>query len=1523
MFKKNNIRNNRSGQIFVISVVIAITVALISSYIILNAVFKEKSAGEFLGSYQSGIVDALSDGSKVQLYIDEAAKIAVSKGIDEYIYGTPPILEGEDTAEYPISSCGNYVYELWNNETKDCYPNYLDSEHFKLNYLISKNLNKLTQSKESNVDINLDRILTKSINYEYRYNVDSATKKTTIYGQGNDNYDITIFRDLETRNNEDVQKYLQDKNTYSGELIWPLESNYHVISCFGYRGPAAAGEPVQSPNHAALDIPAPINTPVLAAADGTIEEISRVILGTVLINHGGGIKTLYMHMNTIKEDIKKGDIVKQGEIIGYVGGRGEDGNPTHYGSHLHFEVISLTIDTNTNYEGISAVIPQIKSAENRVNPLCFIGQTKQDITFNMNSKACNSICNADKCASPDPKELNGAPYKFCNIYNGVVVKEVACIKQLKTDWKITNVKFSSTKLTSDQTLTINFTIENNAETCVNIRPEIIVTNSNNNEQRATDESFFGNSINVYPTKADKKTASVAITCTFNDDKTVIQRETAAGKCVILLPLMEQETIYKINTNVKDYNSDIKNSAKEYEEITVTKTVKKEVINSNEEITKTYNEIKSKITSNLRPIIPGEEVIIVAGNNNKETQKLYLVKEQNGKIIIDKEYKVSLAKAGFGFVSGSDKTPTGLHIIKDKLADGVAKGTILTGAGTKVGAVTTIYTDKTNAKEDYVTTRVLRLDGVESSNQNSYSRLIYIHGTPEEGLIGIPESHGCVRMTNDDVIDLFNLVHSGASTGTYVYISENLETTNIPIVTSKNNVNNQNTLNLPKVELTPSEQKKIDTTLKNLESLGIVNYINEIAIKETIPKEILLGLITQESAGNLNALSPTGATGLFQVIQSYHIDRVKKECGSWETFKTDAQCQVRVGAGILKAYYTQYNTKGLYIQCSCTGNKGTTNCKNIDVKYTGWDAALRAYNNAGCNIWADYNFVDTVMKYAAGWGYQDITKEVTHEEIQQGIFGKYSIKPTFNVNLDFDITLFDKLKDFANKTVMTCGKEGENKLQCIDNNIKTFNNNLDSKYTGVELSTNCDESSDNVNTQNNVNTFIEQINDCIISNDNNCNCKFNPTENSEYTTFSSVNSVSKGTQFTYYNDKIELQAYLDNSITNSDNFWQQKNVKLTSIQIYKDKNNQLQLGQNSEVKSCEPIKNRFRFCLKTNYEYSIYDSDKDKIEYKKIKIPFAITIRDDIPPKPITGIIAYNLAHDTNSIILLWDKNSEVDITKYNIYLSDVKSDFEMTTVDFKNIAKVKTISILPQYEEYTNIDLEIKQNYPNCEIQSKDETDYCEFKYTATTDIEIPITLEKNKLYYINSTKKFMYIIDGSDTNNQLTKDTEKTIAITAIDMDGNEIDNKKEDRKLTENDNLISITPYDNLEKGLVKITSATVDENKKAFITWNKLAYNIDGTSVSSITNVKYNLRILFQETCPTEMQYIKEVESLELTCDNRDWSGCNDIDLSDKSPGKYCVALSAGTIELNNPGLINGNLEYENAFLKEITIPDKANP
>lgn len=125
------------------------------------------------------------------------------------------------------------------------------------------------------------------------------------------------------------------------------------------------------------------------------------------------------------------------------------------------------------------------------------------------------------------------------------------------------------------------------------------------------------------------------------------------------------------------------------------------------------------------------------------------------------FPVSTSKYGTGSESGSDKTPLGMHRVKRKIGAQAPSGTIFKGR-VNTGRQAAIQDAPLATQNDFVTSRILWLDGLEpginsGGDVDSFRRYIYIHGTHEEGLIGQPASHGCIRMKNADVIKLFDLI----------------------------------------------------------------------------------------------------------------------------------------------------------------------------------------------------------------------------------------------------------------------------------------------------------------------------------------------------------------------------------------------------------------------------------------------------------------------------------------------------------------------------------------------------------------------------------------------------------------------------------------------------------------------------------------------------------------------------------------------------------------------------------------------
>jgi len=150
--------------------------------------------------------------------------------------------------------------------------------------------------------------------------------------------------------------------------------------------------------------------------------------------------------------------------------------------------------------------------------------------------------------------------------------------------------------------------------------------------------------------------------------------------------------------------------------------------------------------------------------NTSRQELFVFE---GRKII-RIYPVSTSRYGVGNEKNSNRTPLGTHFIVAKIGKGVKLGTIFEHRK-NTGRIAEIYTDTTDIKEELITTRILWLKGIvpgqnEGGEVDSYARYIYIHGTPEEGLIGTPASKGCIRMKNQDIVELFDLVPEGTLVG---------------------------------------------------------------------------------------------------------------------------------------------------------------------------------------------------------------------------------------------------------------------------------------------------------------------------------------------------------------------------------------------------------------------------------------------------------------------------------------------------------------------------------------------------------------------------------------------------------------------------------------------------------------------------------------------------------------------------------------------------------------------------------------
>jgi lipoprotein-anchoring transpeptidase ErfK/SrfK len=143
--------------------------------------------------------------------------------------------------------------------------------------------------------------------------------------------------------------------------------------------------------------------------------------------------------------------------------------------------------------------------------------------------------------------------------------------------------------------------------------------------------------------------------------------------------------------------------------------------------------------------------------------------ENGQVL--QIYPVSTAKKGAGEQMGSECTPVGWHKVRAKIGAGQPLHSVFRGRR-PTGEIYNADLGRQYPQRDWILTRILWLGGLEPG-KNRYGkvdstwRYIYIHGCPDELMNGCPASHGCIRMKNADVLDLFNRVEAGIK----VYIHE--------------------------------------------------------------------------------------------------------------------------------------------------------------------------------------------------------------------------------------------------------------------------------------------------------------------------------------------------------------------------------------------------------------------------------------------------------------------------------------------------------------------------------------------------------------------------------------------------------------------------------------------------------------------------------------------------------------------------------------------------------------------------------
>jgi L,D-transpeptidase YbiS len=142
------------------------------------------------------------------------------------------------------------------------------------------------------------------------------------------------------------------------------------------------------------------------------------------------------------------------------------------------------------------------------------------------------------------------------------------------------------------------------------------------------------------------------------------------------------------------------------------------------------------------------------------QRLYLV--DHGRRVAD--YRISTGANGAGEINGSGMTPRGRHVVRAKIGAGLPSAAVLSGRRW-TGEIWTPQLHARHPGRDWILSRVLWLSGLERGRNrlgcvDTFRRYIYLHGTPYVDALGTPASKGCVRMSNEDIIELYERIGAG-------------------------------------------------------------------------------------------------------------------------------------------------------------------------------------------------------------------------------------------------------------------------------------------------------------------------------------------------------------------------------------------------------------------------------------------------------------------------------------------------------------------------------------------------------------------------------------------------------------------------------------------------------------------------------------------------------------------------------------------------------------------------------------------
>ena len=487
--------------------------------------------------------------------------------------------------------------------------------------------------------------------------------------------------------------------------------------------------------------------------------------------------------------------------------------------------------------------------------------------------------------------------------------------------------------------------------------------------------------------------------------------------------------------------------------------------------------------------------------------------------------------------------------------------------------------------------------------------------------------------------------------------------------------------------------------------------------------------------------------------------------------------------------------------------------------------------------------------------------VSEAEKRGKIFGTYSVKPSFKVNVDYDLDDYNKIKELL-VPILECQKVRSNFNECIEE--------AESRDDSFEWSLNCDKDVEKA-----LHDFAEFYQDCMNSDDTNCLCKKDlklPKDDldkfelagKKYEIFLTEDKLNKRINIKMSDPSVDLSYSINNNEISgwfperyiiaytNDKFYRLNMIfrdefsgnthslgPLNEIIIFKNERDERQYADfvkqdgdtlvypvsernlkiPANLHDCSlKSRNIHRICV-TKKDSKLVVSDKSENEVKPRDIVYKFGIElPKLPPKPIDSLEIKDALKAENSVILIWDKGDDSDIESYSIYSS---------TDDFidKKIEEIKadgnideTTVLNEEPEEIEDINLE------ECII----DTIGTKCKYSLYDN-----PLEPNKLYYWKAQDKFIYLIGN------LKDGVEHNFALTAVNGEGTEINNDKsiEDNTyiLTLDNNYVRFAPRDDLAPDKVENLKQQIDSDGKIKLVWDKPLKNIDGSASIDVASFK----------------------------------------------------------------------------------------